>query len=72
MGGVLVHIKVFKPHPIPHQSDVFTKGVWGQYAVDILGRTQQCSCFCGKVYPCLSGSQLSDPSSVRQTFPDYN
>ncbi len=25
MGGVLVHIKAFKPHPIPHQSDAFTK-----------------------------------------------
>ncbi len=29
MGGVLVHIKAFKPHPIPHQSDVF-KDVWGK------------------------------------------
>ncbi len=27
MGGVLVHIKVFKPHPIPHQSEVFTEGI---------------------------------------------
>ncbi len=40
MGGVLVHIKAFKPHPIPHQSDVFTKDVWGQYAVGIPACTQ--------------------------------
>ncbi len=32
MGGVLVHIKAFKPHPIPHQSDVSTEDIWGQYA----------------------------------------
>ncbi len=39
MGGVLAHIKAFKPHPIPHQSDVFTKDLWGQYALGIMGRT---------------------------------
>ncbi len=27
MGGVLVHIKAFTPHPIPHQSDVSTESV---------------------------------------------
>ncbi len=25
MGGVLVQIKACKPHPIPHQSEVFTE-----------------------------------------------
>ncbi len=25
MGGVLVYIKAFKPHPISHQSDAFAK-----------------------------------------------
>ncbi len=29
MGGDLVHIKAFKPHPIPYQSDVFTEGIGG-------------------------------------------
>ncbi len=32
-GWGFSHIKAFKPHPIPHQSDVFTKGVRGQYAL---------------------------------------
>ncbi len=27
MGGDLVHIKAFKLHPLPHQSDVFTQRV---------------------------------------------
>ncbi len=27
MGVVLYHIKAFKPHPLPHQSDLSTKGV---------------------------------------------
>ncbi len=51
MGGVLAHIKAFKPHPFPHQSDVFTKsvgpasgaagralgvGVWTRWAADRL------------------------------------
>ncbi len=27
MGGVLVHIKAFKPLPTPHRSDPFTKDV---------------------------------------------
>ncbi len=30
MGGVLVHIKAFKPHVIPYQCDVFTEGIGGQ------------------------------------------
>ncbi len=40
MGVVLVHIKAFKPHPTSHQSNVFTKDVWGQCAVGIPARTQ--------------------------------
>ncbi len=32
MGGVLVHIKAFRPHPILYQSDVFTEGVGDYYA----------------------------------------
>ncbi len=38
MGGVLVHIKAFKPHPIPHQSDVFVGGIQGYCVLGMLGR----------------------------------
>ncbi len=33
-GWGLVHIKAFKLHPSPHQRDVFTRDVWGQYALE--------------------------------------
>ncbi len=40
MGGVLVHIKALNHTQSHIKSSMFTKGVGGRYALDMLGRTQ--------------------------------